>query len=59
MQGGQDEMAGFGGLEGSGGGKSVTDLAKEDDIGGLVKSPTKAFRKGGGVGTDFPLGEVG
>ena len=59
VEGGKDQVAGLRGLEGGGGREGVTDLAQQDDIRGLAEGPAKAFGEGRGVGTDFPLGEVG
>ena len=57
MEGGEDEVAGLGGLKGGESGVVVANFTDEDDIGGLAHGAAEAASEGGGITTDFTLGE--
>lgn len=57
VEGGEDEVSGFRGLESGDGGFGVADFADHDDVGALSERGAQAGGEGWGVGADFPLGE--
>ena len=59
MEGGEDEVTGFGRLESGGSGEGIPDLAEHDDIRSLAKGAAQSLGKGRGIGADLALGKVG
>jgi hypothetical protein len=55
VEGGEDEVAGFGGGEGGGHGLGIAHLADEDDVGILAEDGADGVGEARGVATDFDL----
>ena len=59
VEGGDDEVAGFGGGEGDLGGFAVAEFADDDDVGVLAHALTESFGEGFGVAANFTLFDEG
>lgn len=59
VEGGEDEVAGFGGGDGGSDGGGVTDFADEDDIGVLAEGIDEGLVKARGIDADLALTDEG